>query len=1334
MPSTNKIPNQNDLYDIFKSQVAAINEVTNIIMKSKINKKTAKKVSEVTEHMVIIGTAVVDMMTKLPDSSEQSIQKFTRFKANMVVVGNDIHELIELFGNFNLIDYVDARFGIWRMRKTMRAIKRLVGSIGLITPVSVTLAGVIVRNITKTAILMAQMTRALKKIPLFGIGWSVRRLYKVLFGHKPGVPKKPNDAGLIDIFEKINSPRRIRALMKAMVNVNLIVGPTKKLIGMMALMGLALAPIALAWLTVKLMKPIIRGLLYIFRISGRHLKQVFKGSIALQFMVSSLLVFTAGMILVGIGVLLAWKPMVLSVLFITLLVGFFALLGQTRRLVRRGAKTILLMVRAVALIGLVAIGMALLAQFVSANIKGFFVVVAYMAALVGIFFLLAAISKPLKKGGRNILRIALCVGLLALTAIGLALLSQFIKANIGGFIMVVLWMIALVEMVKYVGRQSKSIRKATGAMLILGVFAFELVVIAANMMAVTHMGNMWELLGLTAIMLGMVVGLGAIAVIANKLSAEIAAGAIVMAILGTIALRLSIVMMALAAAAAIANPLLILATVGNMTLIIVALGALAFAAGALVMGPQALLFLAGIAALELVSLLAMTLSATAIVIASAAKKIRDTGFNNSEDLAYAINMPFAALVRGDEAGESIFSLLAELPNPAALAYMGIKVSMLTGTVSSIGTIANVLQHIASLNMPDPEQGYDEKGNPRGWRQMTANDFAAASQNASVILGMSAAMFGDEPHNFTLADGTTFHTQVVDMAALDRIGFMTRFKVRRLASIVGSVGRMANILQRIASLNMPDPDAGYTDDGKPKGWKQMESKDFMIASQNAGSILSFFGALFADSSQSVTFGATTFMVKPLDTSTLNNMTRSTKRKVGRLGEIVSTIGGMATTIQNIASLSVPDKFDEKTGKPIHWVQMDQSHFATASENVAKIASTIIDAVSSEDLGDRLDDMSRKAAKNFERIMNPMNSISGIVETIQLLAGGEYVSEWQDDPNNPGQRIPKTYASFSVLLDKKPELTKKLADMLTIVIGSIAQFEDGNLKDVLDNASDAIDDIQEVTEKILPILNDNIGLINELIKLPEFESVKSQTQIPTWMMRYVMWSVADCGRIMDDAGKTTSDMTSIIDIIGKPTGSGILSVVKDIVDLYNEDISKIGDAKSFKDKFSGPTMVARDLIDSLAGASSNISTQKVQAIKANIRETIGLMRQVGSTDISKLKYASTMLDAIARISESIKGNFKELSKTINKDLIGALQKLKETLEDIKENGIDVNGGGTSGETETKVNAPGENGVTKIAKERAEVKNRMDKINREYNLEDLVDLLANCITPEGKIRVDK
>lgn len=1327
MPSTNKIPNQNDLYDIFKSQVAAINEVTDIIMKSKINKKTAKRVSEVTEYMVVIGTAVIDMVTKLPDSSEQSIQKFTKFKTNMFAVGNDIYGLIGLLNDFNLINYVDARLGIWRMKKTIKAIKRLIGAINLIKPSSVTLSGVIVRNITESAILMAQMTNALKKIPVFGVEWSIKRLYKVLFGHKPGVPKKPNDAGLIDIFVKINSPRRVRALMKAMVNVNLIVDPTKKLIGMMVLMGLALAPIALAWLTVKLMKPIIRGLLYIFRISGRHFKQVSEGSIALRFMVGSLLVFTTGMILVGIGVLLAWKPMVLTVLFVTMMVTFFALLGNTRRLVYRGAKTILLMTRAVALIGLVAIGMALLAQFVSANIPGFLIVVAYMTALVGLFFLLAAISKPIKKGARNILRITLCVGLLALTAMGIALVGQFIEANWEAIGVISLYMIVLIGTFMLVGLATRWIDKGTKALFMI---ALTVGILAAIAVAVVWVGslinvNMAAVMAVSIMTLTMAGLVVVIAMLSKKIEKGVIATILVVAAMTAIAFAMKIFVDTANSMKTVGDVAKLIITVTVMGAVIIGLAGIAIGLGTLMAtGVGAAIFWAGIGGIAAITGIILTIGIAMRLMADTLRIVNNLA-GTPDEMIEKMNIPIGVAM-------SIVGMVREIPLGQMITATW-KIRRLSRIVCNIGEMADVLQHIAALNMPDPDKGYDKNGRPLGWRQMTANDFAAASQNASVILGMSAAMFGDEPRNFTLADGTTFRTQVVDMAALDRIGFMTRFKVKRLANIVGSVGRMADILQHIASLNMPDPDAGYTEDGKPKGWKQMKSNDFMTASRNAGSILSFFGALFADASTPVTFGTTTFMVKPLDTSTLDNMTRSTKRKVKRLGEIVSTIGGMATTIQNIASLNMPDpnKGYDDNGKPKGYIPMGAGEFEQASINIGKIATHIIDAVASENLASKLDDMSRKAAKNFERIMNPMNSISGIVETIQLLAGGEYVKEWQDDPNNPGQRIPKAYASFSALLDKKPELTEKLTDMLTIVIGSIAQFESGDLEDILDKANDAAEDIQDVTEKISPVLNDIIGIVNESLKLPDFETVKTQAQIPTWVMRHVVWSVSDCDKTIKDSGTSVSSLTSVINFIGKPRGTGALSVVKDIVDLYNEDISKISDPKTFKTKYTGPTQVARELIESLAGATSSASAQKVQAIQSNIRETIKLMKQVGSTDMSKLKYASTMMNAIARISESIKGNFKELSKTINKDLIKAIKELKKVLDEINKNGIKTSDIGTGTDTgnESNIKGANENGSAKLDADR--YKSTMKGLNRIYELDDLIDLIASCIDGSGSER---
>ena len=86
-------------------------------------------------------------------------------------------------------------------------------------------------------------------------------------------------------------------------------------------------------------------------------------------------------------------------------------------------------------------------------------------------------------------------------------------------------------------------------------------------------------------------------------------------------------------------------------------------------------------------------------------------------------------------------------------------------------------------------------------------------------------------------------------------------------------------------------------------------------------------------------------------------------------------------------------------------------------------------------------------------------------------------------------------------------------------------------------------------------------------------------------------------------------------------------------------------------------------------------KIKEIRKNIQETRSLIKQIQSTDTDKLKYASTLMSKLAQFSASINGNFKELARTINKELIAALKDLEDTLDDLKD-GIDVNVNGGIG----------------------------------------------------------
>ena len=1215
MPTNNNIPNQNNLFDIFKSQVDTISALDEVLIKAKINQKTGKRIAEASKVILDASKAIYDALMEVSKGNEGQFGAASKtFNAASVAL-NNVFVVLDKLGTMKFGSVLVARIRIHRLYRVTWELMKFMWRVGLVNPTVFTVGGLVIKSMSENITKLVDMTQELGRVKLlFLVRRSLKRLYKVLFGHYPRTPRKPGDIGIYDIYKRLSHARSLQTMVKGSLTIKLMAGVLRDLTKAVNILGISLPLIAMSWLSVKILDPVTRGLARIFRRMGRRRRAIIFGSFALNFMAGALLTFIGTMILVGLGAVLGAKYIGVAVLVVTGIVGLLILIGLARPLIKRGKRAIRDITLAVAMLAFTALGITLLGAFFVSNTAGFVQFGLYLVVLVGVFFALTFATKFIKKGAKNILMIVACVALLALIAIGMVLVGQLIDANMEAILTIGAALIALVLAVIAVGKLEKHIMKGMPAMVMLATIA--------------------------GIMAGVMIGI--------------------------------------AVAAAIGDPLEMLEVVGIMALIIVAVGAIALAAGTLIAGPQAVVFALGLVAVGMISGLCAAIAGVGILIAAAANAIKSTGYTDAQELAEVLNLPFAAIIRGDKDGESLFDILGDLPGVLTMLKLTAKVVMLSQVASSIGSIADVLQHIASLNMPDPLKGYDDKGNPKGWKQMTANDFAAASQNASVILGMCSAMFADEPTDFVLADGTKFTTQVVNTAALDNIGFMTKYKVRRLADIVGSVGQMADVLQHISSLNMPDPDKGYDENGKPKGWKQMTTEDFTMASQNAGSILTYFASLFADEKVPVQVLGKTIMVGAPNQmmAGLDNVSRSMRRKVTRLGEIVASVGGMAVTLQNVASLNVPDpdKGYDEHGKPKGWLPMGPEHFTAAGENVNKIATCLIEAVASPDLAHMLEEMDDDAAENFQAIMTPMNSIGAVVEMISKLGGGEYVSKWKDDPDNPGQRIPAAYESFTDLLKKSGTIRSNLIAALSIVIGAVSVFEtDEYYEEMLDQAEDAIDDLVEVCDGARSPIETVMSIYTTYLKDTSMAEITKAYTGWGRLLEVVISDIAllDMHYDLSDMEDCADSIDEIVDVMKSP--------IKTLLKIYNDNVNtKIDGIESFYTavitypisalaNFEPEEMMdvqkgALPVFKSIAASMSTVKIDDKQAknYQTNVKETIELLKQVNRVDLNKLKTFDSTMKHIANLSKSIRGDFQGLAKAINEDLLDALKKLVDVLE--------------------------------------------------------------------------
>ena len=116
----------------------------------------------------------------------------------------------------------------------------------------------------------------------------------------------------------------------------------------------------------------------------------------------------------------------------------------------------------------------------------------------------------------------------------------------------------------------------------------------------------------------------------------------------------------------------------------------------------------------------------------------------------------------------------------------------------------------------------------------------------------------------------------------------------------------------------------------------------------------------------------------------------------------------------------------------------------------------------------------------------------------------------------------------------------------------------------------------------------------------------------------------------------------------------------VNLYNSVLKDV-DTKSFDSVMTSSFGTMFKIVKLMQGdKTSPTQLVKIREIRKNITETRALIKQIDSTDIDKLKYASDMMANISRLSASIKGNFEGLADVINEKLVKAIEELKEQLE--------------------------------------------------------------------------
>lgn len=100
-------------------------------------------------------------------------------------------------------------------------------------------------------------------------------------------------------------------------------------------------------------------------------------------------------------------------------------------------------------------------------------------------------------------------------------------------------------------------------------------------------------------------------------------------------------------------------------------------------------------------------------------------------------------------------------------------------------------------------------------------------------------------------------------------------------------------------------------------------------------------------------------------------------------IAASLGKMADVIQKISSMSIPYEFD-KDGKPTAFRNMTEADFETASTNIAKVLTTILTAIGSDEMTAVLDNLKGKSVENITKVMESAGSVESLINAIEKVS--------------------------------------------------------------------------------------------------------------------------------------------------------------------------------------------------------------------------------------------------------------------------------------------------------------------------------------------------------------
>lgn len=429
-----------------------------------------------------------------------------------------------------------------------------------------------------------------------------------------------------------------------------------------------------------------------------------------------------------------------------------------------------------------------------------------------------------------------------------------------------------------------------------------------------------------------------------------------------------------------------------------------------------------------------------------------------------------------------------------------------------------------------------------------------------------------------------------------------------------------------------------------------------------------------------FEAVLGLFELLDTINPIQLALTTVKMYG-LMSITSNIGRMASVLQDIAQLRMPEDFD-KEGRPIGYRKMTVSDFVLAGQNAAAVA-TVLTNMFSEDgenkqvtiagqtitlstinLGNiaHLRNRHKRRMERLALITDSIGKMATVIRDIASLSIPIYDSSGKqtgirqmtvDDFNTATENAATIVKTLTgIFVDPRVIVATKLTDKDDAeTVGAVLSAV-GNLSsvtNVLALLADGNIPLETKTENGKIVVGKTVPLSNILDQQDTISS-----NISTLLLMIIKGVTNVDEDLIDDASDRVEDLNEVVKCTVDST--------KYVVEWYNTTLKDI-DVDNLNKKYEGTNKTLSGLVELFSG--KKFTSSSASSFDKQTKSLVEVLKQVNGTDVNKLKYTYSLVSKLADFARSIRGDFDKLAECISEDLLDAIKELNETLNGTPKN---------------------------------------------------------------------